>query len=169
MSSLELGTVVEYALQNKELLMLFGTLLIGALTARQVKAIRERDGNRCMGREVGINTPHRGRLEVNHVPPQAWSIEHGLDPDEYPIIALLTLCEACHDEYHRREISNAKNEYHKGNKEAFKDMGHRHHVMARNNEIFWNSEYDVAIQTVSRQNDKKARIRGWRWPEKRKN
>lgn len=141
---------------------------IAILTAKQAKAIRERDGNRCLGREVGITAQHYGRLEVNHCPPQAWSIEHGLNPDDYPTVALITLCQACHDEYHRHDMTQARKAYHEGDKEAFSKMSHRHHILARENKVFWNTQYDLAIQTVSRQNDLKARLRGWIWPQRKK-
>lgn len=168
MASLEMGLaeVAEFAINNKELIAIFGTLVIATLTARQRLAIIRRDHGKCQAEEIGMQSKHGGRLEVNHTPPQAWSTENGLDGDDYPIVSLLTLCSKHHDEYHRHDISNAKNEYHKGNTEAFHEMGKRHHVLAHKGEVFWENQYDTAIQTVSRKNDKAARSQGWQWPEK---
>ena len=166
MVSLEAG-LYSFALENKEVIITASILVLGALTAAQRLAILRRDGGRCLGEEVGIHHTHRGRLEVNHSPPQAWSITHDLDPDAHPEVAKISLCEEAHDLYHRRDMTRARNEYRRGNKDAYKEMCERHHLLASQNEVFWESGYDLAIHTLHRQNELKAKLWGWFWPMKR--
>lgn len=154
-----LASALEIAVQNKEWIALFGTLVIGALTARQVKAIRERDYNRC---EAPFPHRHYGRLNVHHIENQAYTHGQGADYGDYEE-NLITLCEGAHRMIHP-ELPQVLEEYRRGDKDAFKKMAQRHHIEGQQGIVGWNDRWDHCMHARARKNTVEAERRGWEFP-----
>lgn len=177
MESLELASVVELAIQNKEWIALFGTLVVGALTARQRLAIITRD------KEYGIKINKGGcqwpeehadcngnlEVDVHHVVPQHYSQRMGIDPDFDE--NAITLCTNRHrkapDSVHP-DVFSALNEYREGNKEAFKDMARDRQELLKNKHKYWDDTHDHQFHVLAVRNTQRAKKEGWVWPQHKK-
>lgn len=164
MASLEMGLaeVFEFAINNKELVAIFGTLVIAALTQRQVLAIRNRDFNRC---EAPFPHKHSGRLNVHHIENQAYTNGQGADYGDYEE-NVITICEGAHRLIHP-ELPQVYQDYHRGDKDAFKKMAQKHQADGQAGIVGWNDRWDHEMHARARKNTIEARKRGWVFPPKK--
>lgn len=135
-----------------------------ALTDRQRRAVRNRDGNKC---NLPAEHDCGGRLEVHHVLPQGYLGLLGIDPD-YPE-NVVTICHKAHvgspDAIHP-DLYDALQNYHIDPKAIERVREQRNELLA-NHEIYWNPKWDRILSATAVKNTQKAKEKsGWFLPEK---
>lgn len=156
MSSLEFGPqLVEFAIENKEIIAALGTLLIAAigLSYRQREAIRKRDEYRCQSLDKRIRCS--GRLEVDHILPKEFAEEAlKMLPEEYNSPEnLITKClnhHRGHPNSHHPDMLQALQDYREGDLEAIARAAKEHARKARQGIIYWNNENDRIDRQVAK-------------------
>lgn len=151
-----------------EIITTIGTLgILMAFTARQRAAIIERDGGKCRATVKHECNQEKG-LEVDHVIPQRYSSEMGIDPD-FPENAI-SKCKNAHDIKHPDRIA-ARKKYHllkKLGKDSFKLLGEERGKKLKERVIYWNPANDRTDSVMAIRLTQQARRNGWVFPEKSK-
>lgn len=151
-----------------EIISTIGTLgFLMAFTAKQRAAIVERDGGKCRATTTHSCNEENG-LEVDHIIPQRYAKEVGIDPD-FPENAL-SKCKNAHDIKHPDRIE-ARKRYHlfkKQGKDSFKLLGLERSQKLKEKVIYWNAANDRTDSVMAIKLTQQARKSGWEFPEKRK-
>jgi len=155
---------------RKEVLMAVGSMVAlaelskFAFTSKQKRAIRERDGHQC-NFPNGHDCNGHEQLHIHHLLPQRYCANLGIDPD-YGENGL-TICQNSHVQTIHPDMTQAKNEYRQGNKDAFAQKFEDREQALLNKEIYWNPDYDRAMIAVAIRNTQRAVDNGWKFPDRR--
>jgi hypothetical protein len=169
-----MGNLIELIWENKESLsciipaaLAFPVIL--SFTLRQRKWIKERDNNQSQMRhyseEQGWHTsPERpgDTIEVHHIQMQS---EGGLDTPENGI----SLWQREHTGKNARkgefivhpEMEQARQDYHRGDKEAFKKAAEKHREQAKHGEPTHNDDHDIEMQQTATERTQNKRDKPW--------
>lgn len=151
-----------------EIITTIGTLgFLMAFTAKQRAAIIERDGGKCRATAQHTCNEEHG-LEVDHIIPQRYASEVGIDPD-YPENAL-SKCKNAHDIKHPDRIE-ARRKYHilkAQGVDSFKVLGEERRKKLNERVIYWNPANDRTDSVMAVKLTQQARKTGWVFPEKPK-
>lgn len=151
-----------------EIVSFIGFLTIAmAFTKAQRKSIAyERDGGKCRATVKHECNEAKG-LEVDHIIPQRYAAEVGIDPD-FPENAL-TKCKAAHNIKHPDRISTLQ-KYHALKAQginAFAVLGEERKKKLKEKVIYWNSANDRTDSVMAIRLTQQARKQGWVFPEKK--
>lgn len=144
-----------------------GTLgFLMAFTQKQRMAIVMRDGNKCRATAKHQCNEEKG-LEVDHIIPQRYAAEVGIDPD-FPENAL-SKCKNAHNIKHPDRIETLK-KYHTLKDQginAFAVLGEERKKKLKEKLIYWNSTNDRTDSVMAIRLTQNARKAGWVFPERK--
>lgn len=150
-----------------DILTTLGTLgFLMAFTQKQRMAIVMRDGNQCRATAQHVCNEEKG-LEVDHIIPQRYAAEVGIDPD-FPENAL-SKCKNAHNIKHPDRIETLK-KYHQLKAEgidAFAELGKERAVKLKHKVIYWNANNDRTDSVMAIRLTQSAKKSGWVFPEKK--
>jgi hypothetical protein len=138
-----------------------------ALTQKQREWVLKRDGHKCQA-TCRHNCNQRQGLEVDHLMPQRYAFDLGIDPD-FPENTL-SKCKNAHNIKHPDRIATLHN-YHdlkSQGRNAFQELGQQRDELLQQHKIYWNDANDRtdsvrAVQLTQRFKPNNP------WPEKKSN
>lgn len=168
-----------------ERLLAIGVAVAGAswlarasLTTKQREWTRDiRDSGRCQLNEMGIDHDCNGdirkkngnfRLQVHHIQPERYCDRLGIHADRADNV--ITICENGHvgeDGIHP-DIFQARQNYRRGNKEAFEQAFANRETLLDNRHIYWDPKWDRLMSTRAIQLTQRAQANDQHFPEGRK-
>ena len=153
--------------QTSDFIHILGFLAISmAFTAKQRMAIVMRDGNKCQATAKHVCNEEKG-LEVDHIIPQRYAFEVGIDPD-FPENAL-SKCKNAHNIKHPDRIETLK-KYRTLKAQgvnAFVVLGAERSKKLKEKVIYWNSANDRTDSVMAIRQTQRAVKNGWVFPEKK--
>lgn len=162
--------------QLKRDVQIYGTIsaliplvLLTALSDKQRKSVRdERDDGKCQFPADHACTPEK--LEVHHVNPQRWEEDISI-PEEVRDRPenLITICYNAHQVVVHPDMQDARRQYARGNKNAFRDVFVSRNEKVARREPYWNTIFDAVMLRVAKERTTNAKQRGWQMPERRIN
>jgi hypothetical protein len=143
---------------------ILGLLTIAmAFTQRQREAIKERDGWTCQATAKHKCNAQYG-LEVDHIIPQRYAHEMGIDPD-FPENAL-SKCKNAHNIKHPDRVSALQ--HYRDDKaqgiNTFAELGKQRAELLSQRQIYWNPANDRTDTVRALQLTQKAKSKGWIFP-----
>ena len=122
--------------------LLFATLA-WRFTEQQRKAIKKRDGNKCIF-ESPIDDHHEGYLQIHHILPKSLGEQTGI-PVDNPLNGI-TVCERCHRVLHSPN-------------------GHQCAFTTERGAVIWNDNWDDELSAKAVHNTREAIKKGWKFPK----
>ena len=152
-------------------LLAISLLPLAAFTRRQVKAIRQRDNNRCQfptysEKSGWLICGRQDRLEVHHIIPQRYAkqvLNWSEDRIDHPKNGI-TLCQAHHQDVIHPDIVKAKREYGE-DRASFDKCFENRDRLVKEGYKYWNDDWDRALAYKAEENTLSAQE--WNFPKKR--
>lgn len=137
-----------------------------ALNKKQRDWVLDRDGHRCQATCRHRCNPKDG-LEVDHIMPQRYAYELGIDPDFSENV--LSKCKNAHNIKHPDRIGALRNygEAKRNGGNSFQDMFNERNEKLAHRQIYWNDENDRTDLARAVQLTQKAARGGFHFPEKK--